>query len=156
MKNKLPFDKTNGFNHKDWNAIVEHAMELPKSRWEVSFGKPGITSPQMRSMWLFCTNLAVELNSIEKYLVIKSILTGLDIEKQWDKDRIKEHIWNPVMEKATGKKSSTKLTTKEVDEVADPIIKTMKDAFNLRLLFPSQLSKHLEKQAEKLNSNNSA
>lgn len=70
------------------------------------------TLKQNRALHLFFTQLADELNDRGQYIgqVIR-------IDAQWNGDRVKELIWREVQKKLTGKESTTKLTTKEIDEI---------------------------------------
>ena len=70
------------------------------------------TLKQNNALHLMFDQLAEELNDIGAYIprVIK-------MEAQWDGDRVKELIWREVQKRATGKVSTTMLTTKEIDEI---------------------------------------
>jgi len=70
------------------------------------------TLKQNRALHKFFSELADELNDRGMYIgkVIK-------IDAQWNGDRVKELIWREVQKKMTGKASTTKLTTKEIDEI---------------------------------------
>lgn len=75
--------------------------------------------------------LAHELNDRGMYIsrVIKT-------ESPWNKDRIKELLWRPTQETMLGKKSTTQLTTREIDEVFEVIHKAMTEK-GVDLMFPS-------------------
>lgn len=70
------------------------------------------TLKQNNALHLMFDQLAEELNDMGAYIpkVIK-------MEAQWDGDRVKELIWREVQKSATGKVSTTMLTTKEIDEI---------------------------------------
>lgn len=147
----IKFDKKNGLKKKDLARILDAIEDLPNSLWELVFRKPKITTPQMRALHKFCADVAAELNGIGIRFKSVSVLSGNIIEADWDKDLVKERIWRPVQLSILKKKSTTKLTTTEVDKVAKPIMDLLYERFGIGLLFPSKLSQHLEKEAEKIN-----
>lgn len=74
------------------------------------------TLAQNRALHLFFTQLADALNDKGQYIsqVIK-------VDAQWDGDRIKELIWREVQKKITGKTSTTKLTSKEINDIFEAL-----------------------------------
>lgn len=74
------------------------------------------TLKQNNALHLMFDQLAEELNDMGAYIpkVIK-------MEAQWDGERVKELIWREVQKSATGKVSTTMLTTKEIDEIFEII-----------------------------------
>ena len=74
------------------------------------------TLTQNDSLHLLFEQLATVLNDMGLYVgqVIR-------FDAPWDKDRVKELIWREVQKKMTGKKSTTQLTTKEIDEIFEVI-----------------------------------
>ena len=55
----------------------------------------------------------------------------------WSKETIKEHIWRPIQNAQLGKKSTTELTTKEIDIVFDTINRHMSEKHGISESFPS-------------------
>lgn len=60
-----------------------------------------------------------------------------DVELPWNKDTVKEYIWKPVQQAQLLKKSTTELTSKEIDEVFDTINRFMGQRWGLHIPFPS-------------------
>jgi hypothetical protein len=65
----------------------------------------------------------------------RTLKPGVDIP--WSAESVKEYLWRPVMEAQLNKKSTTQLTTKEVDEVFDTINKYIGEKHGLHIPFPS-------------------
>src|SRR3990167_10801074 len=92
------------------------------------------TDQQNKALWLLFTQLAEELT-----------LAGLDMRKTlepeidipWSKDTVKEYLWKPIMEAQLGKKSTTELTTQEIDKVFGTLNKHIGEKFGLHISFPS-------------------
>lgn len=147
---KMLFDKTNGFNIKDFQKLSLAIQELPNSLWEIEIGKPKRTGRQNKALHKFCSIVASELNGVGATFKSISILNGTILEAEWDERLVKEHIWRPVQVALLKKKSTTSLKTNELDTVAKPIIDTLTKKFGFGLLFPSQLSLQLEEEAKTL------
>ena len=78
--------------------------------------------------------LADELN--DAGLDMKKVLKpGVDIP--WTKESIKEYIWRPIQQAQLSKKSTTELTTKEIDSVFDTINRHLGEKFGIHVPFPS-------------------
>lgn len=143
------FDTTGGGDPASWLKFSLAVDRLAPGKWELVARKPKRTTKQNNSMWKFCRMVAAELNGVGATHKTLSILDGRIIAFEWDEELVKKCIWNPVQMARTGKKSSTKLTTVEVDKIAKPIIDLLTKEFGFGLLFPSKLSQHLEKEAQK-------
>jgi len=74
------------------------------------------TLKQNSCLHLMFSQLADELNDSGLYIsqVIK-------FDAPWNGERVKELIWREVQKKMTGKESTTKITTREVDEIFEVI-----------------------------------
>ena len=101
------------------------------------------TSLQNRSLHLFFTLLATELNDAG-YDMKKVLKPSIDIS--WTKENVKEYIWKPVQEAMNLKKSTTELTTKELQEVWEVINRHLGEKFGVHVSFPSveQTKEYLE------------
>lgn len=60
-----------------------------------------------------------------------------EIEMPWNKETIKEYVWKPIMKAQLNKTSTTEMTTKEVNEVFETILRHFGDKFGLEVPFPS-------------------
>ena len=78
--------------------------------------------------------LADELN--DAGLDMKKVLKP-GVEIPWTKDSIKEYIWRPIQQAQINKKSTTELTTKEIDSVFDTINRHLGEKFGIHVPFPS-------------------
>ena len=104
-------------------------------------GTKNITTPakqrtltQNRALHLLFTFWADELNGAG-YDMRKTLKPGIDIP--WNGKTVKEFLWRPIMTTQLGKKSTTELTTKEIDEVFDTINRHLGERFGLHVAFPS-------------------
>ena len=92
------------------------------------------TQRQNKALHLLFGMLADELN--DSGLDMKKVLKpGVDIP--WTKSSIKEYIWRPIQEVQLSKKSTTDLTTKEIDEVFETINRHLGEKFGVYVPFPS-------------------
>lgn len=65
----------------------------------------------------------------------KTLKPGIDIP--WSAASTKEYLWRPIQEAQLNKRSTTELTTKEIDEVFDTINKHLGERFMIYIPFPS-------------------
>lgn len=79
-------------------------------------------------------HLADELNNAG--LTIMRTLRH-DAEIPWSRTTIKELVWRPLMQAQLGKRSTTELTTAEIDKVFDTITKYMGEKHGITVAFPS-------------------
>ena len=79
---------------------------------------PKRTLVQNASLHLYFRLLAEELNNAG--LDMKKTLKQ-DADIPWSDDRIKEFLWKPIQDAQLGKKSTTELTTSEVDKVYETL-----------------------------------
>lgn len=103
-----------------------------------TIGKPNMdktrTSRQNRALHLMFDQLAKELN--EAGLDMRKTLKPT-IDIPWSGDTVKEYLWRPVQQAQVQKKSTTDLTTREIDEVFETINRHLGTKFGLYMAFPS-------------------
>ena len=92
------------------------------------------TDKQNRSLHLLFKLLAEELN--ENGLDMRRTLKP-GVEIPWSGDSVKEFLWRPIQEAQLNKKSTTELTTKEIDAVFDTITRHIGEKFGIYVPFPS-------------------
>ena len=92
------------------------------------------TDKQNRSLHLLFKLLAEELN--ENGLDMRKTLKP-GVEIPWSGDSVKEFLWRPIQEAQLNKKSTTELTTKEIDAVFDTITRHIGEKFGIYVPFPS-------------------
>ena len=101
------------------------------------------TNRQSRALHLMFQQLADELNDRGMYIgqVIR-------FDARWNGDRVKELIWREVQKKATGKVSTTELTTKEIDEIFEVIHQALSNK-GIEIMFPSIETMYYKQLEEK-------
>lgn len=89
------------------------------------------SNKQNNALHLMFENIADELNDSGMYIgqVIR-------LDARWNKERVKELIWKPTQEVLHKKKSTTQLTTKEIDEVFEVIHQALASK-GIQIVFPS-------------------
>lgn len=92
------------------------------------------TETQNKALHLYFTQLAEELNNAG-YDMRKTLRNDIDIP--WSGSTIKEYLFRPVMKAQLGKKSTTELTTKEIDQVFDVINRHLGEKLGIHVPFPS-------------------
>jgi len=93
------------------------------------------TLKQNNALHLFFQLLSDELNA--SGLDMKEVLKK-DIEISWTLENIKEYLWRPIQIALLKKKSTTKLTTDEIDKVYNTLNKHLGEKFGLHIPFPSE------------------
>lgn len=106
------------------------------------------TIKQNNSLWLWCRKLATAFNDggYDMRKVFELMKNGYEIP--WTKDGVKEYLWNPIMEATTGKKSSTKLNTKEPSEIYIILDKFTSEKLKVSIAWPDIHGQSLEKYDE--------
>ena len=89
---------------------------------------------QNRALHLLFTMLAEELNGAG-YDMRKTLKAGIDIP--WSGDTVKEYLWRPIQQVQLRKKSTTELTTKDIDVVFDTLNRHLGERFGLHVNFPN-------------------
>lgn len=93
------------------------------------------TAKQNASFHLYCTMLAQELN--ERGLEM-NILLEKWIDVPWSKDTVKSLLWKPILDVYSSKKSTTKMTTKETQEIFEILNRHLGEKFGVHVPWPSQ------------------
>lgn len=92
------------------------------------------TTRQNNALHLFFTLLAQELNA-GGFDMRKVIRDEVDIP--WNTYSVKEYLWRPIQETQLGKRSTTKLTTKEIDQIYDTLNRALAERTGVHVPFPS-------------------
>lgn len=85
------------------------------------------TSRQNRSCHLWFSMLADELNA--KHFDMRALIRK-DIEMPWTAYAIKEYLFRPLLREMFGKKSTTQITTNEMNDIFDIITKVIAERTN--------------------------
>jgi fructosamine-3-kinase len=92
------------------------------------------TGQQNAALHLYFTQLAEALNSAG-FDMKKTIREDVDIP--WTPENIKEFLWRKVQQAYLRKKSTTELTTEEIDKVYDVVNKVIAERTGVHIPFPS-------------------
>lgn len=103
-------------------AYEFNLKKLPKIR----------TGKQNRSLWLWATHVAEELNARDMLLEVGAI--GIRIE--WNKDLIVDHMVRPILEKKTGKASTSRATVQEFLAACEDLQKHMAQEWGVNVDWP--------------------
>lgn len=93
------------------------------------------TLQQNKALHKFFTNLSQELTEAGLDMV-HTLKPGTDIP--WTPEMVKNYLWRPIQEVMTDKESTTELTTKEVNEIYEVLIRHLGEKFNITTEFPSE------------------
>jgi len=75
---------------------------------------------QNGALWLWFTQVAETLN--EQGMDVRTFIKdGIDIP--WNKDSVHDYLWINLQEAMTGKTSTTKINTEEINKIMDVIIR---------------------------------
>ena len=92
------------------------------------------TNLQNRALHLWFTQLAEALNN-SGYDMRKVIRQEVDIS--WSSISVKEYLWRPIQEIHLKKKSTTQLTTQEIDIIYDQVNRIIGERTGVFVPFPS-------------------
>lgn len=95
---------------------------------------PRRTQQQNKALHVLFNLLADTLN--EAGLDMRRTLKP-EISIEWSGASVKKYLWKPVQQAQLDKKSTTELTTVEIDKVFDTINKHLGERFGLHVPFPS-------------------
>lgn len=104
------------------------------------------TDRQNRALHLYFEHLAQELNDAGLDMR-KTLKPTIDIP--WNKDTVKEYLWRPIMKTQLGIRSTTQMTTKDIDAVLNTITRHIGEKFGLTIEFPSIESLTWEEEHQK-------
>lgn len=102
------------------------------------------TDAQNRALHLYFTLLAESLN-LAGYDMRKVIRP--DVEISWSPISVKEYLWRPIQKEILGKKSTTQLTTEEIDKIYDQINRIIGERTGVYVNFPNIEDLFLEEDA---------
>ena len=108
---------------------------------------PERTLQQNRALHVLFQMLATELN--ENGLDMRKTLKP-GVEIPWSGRSVKEWLWKPIQKAQLSKDSTTKLTTVEIDQVFDTLVRHLGQQFGIQLNFPSIEQTLIEIEAERM------
>lgn len=95
---------------------------------------PRRTNRQNAALHVLFRLMADKLN--ENGLDMKRTLKP-EVDIPWGPVAVKEFLWRPIQEIQLGKRSTTELTTKEIDVVFETINRHIGEKFGIHIPFPS-------------------
>lgn len=115
-------------------SMLQFAIELlqagKRPLLTIEYGTKMRTAAQNRAMHLFLDRLADTLN--EAGLDMRKTLKA-DVEIPWSGDNCKEFLWRPIQTALFGKKSSTAISTTEVNDIFSVIERHMAEKHGVRV-----------------------
>lgn len=95
---------------------------------------PQRTNQQNKALHVLFRLLSNELNNAG--LDMRKTLKP-EIEIPWSPSSAKEYLWRPIQQAQLTKRSTTELTTVEIDEVFNTLNRHLAEKFGLHIPFPS-------------------
>lgn len=95
---------------------------------------PTRTNQQNKALHVLFNLLANELNTAGLDMR-KTLKPEIDIP--WSGPSVKEYLWRPIQTAQLNKKSTTEMTTVEIDQVFDTINKHLGEKFGIHVRFPN-------------------
>lgn len=156
MSDELTIDKYDG--SESAKELLIHLAEQSRTLGDsgtvkleiVSTDEKQRTNQQNKALHQWLGMLAEELNGagLEQYVVFEEIRkqrAGFDVP--WNTHRAKENLYKPVMEKMTGKDSTTEMDTKEPSEICDVLGRWLSEQFGITPpAWPSVENQRMESQ----------
>ena len=121
------------------DKFLQHIKTLKDGDYSIEITKYKKTrsSQQNNALHLWFDLLSQEFN--KQGVDMRAIIRN-DIDIMWTPYSVKEYLWRPVQKQMFGKKSTTKITTEEINKIYDIINKTISERTNGIIkvpLFPS-------------------
>ena len=94
---------------------------------------PSRTIQQNKAIHSYCAILAEKLNDagLDMRVVLKP-----EVDIPWSKQTVKDFLWRGVQQVQVGKKSTTELTTKEVNDIYETLNRHLSEKFGITQDFP--------------------
>ena len=125
---------------------LDNHIELLRAKWDVHhYLRVTVKTGKQRSnlqnaaLHVYCTQVAEMLNDAG-YDFRRSLRQDLEIP--WNKDLVKEYLWGAVQLAMTGKKSTTKPTSKEYVQIYDVLNRHVGEKFGISAPWPVKKEKH--------------
>lgn len=93
------------------------------------------TGQQRKAIEVYCRLLGEALN--DAGFEMKAVLAVKEVDVPWTQELIKEVLFKPIMQSMTEKFSTTKLNTKEVNDVYRVLDRHISSNFGISIPFPS-------------------
>jgi hypothetical protein len=92
------------------------------------------TSKQNRALHLWCRLLSDELNTLglDMRVILKPTW-----QIWWTETSVKENLWKPIQKAMFSKKSTTELSTVEINKIHEQIMKAIGEKHGINIPWPS-------------------
>ena len=123
---------------RSFAEFVKHAERMLDENQSITF-KWSIgdqrTVRQNNAMWLWLDQLSEALNDAG-YDMKRTLKPHIDIP--WNKERAKEHLWDPIQEIMTKKDSSRRISKQEVNEIQEVVARYLAQNTGVSVPFPKR------------------
>lgn len=123
---------------KTLEHFITHAAGLLQENGSVTF-KWSVgdqrTTRQNNAMWLWLDQLSEALNDAG-YDMKRTLKPHIEIP--WNKERAKEHLWDPIQEIMTKKDSSKRISKQEVNEIQEVVARYLAQNTGVSVPFPKR------------------
>jgi len=109
---------------------------------EIKEVKKTRTGLQNSALHLFYTQLASQMSELGMTFHYTG-LKGSDFELPWTAELVKNFIWRPIQKTLFNVESTTKINTKQINEILDILVKHFGN-MGVPVSFPSKFNKYLE------------
>ncbi len=123
-----------------YTEFVQQMYEKHKYiTFEYQLGKPR-SIKQNNALWQFCREIAKRCNDAGYPCIVSSPVLSKDIECPWTERSVMDLIWMTVQRAMFPDKdeSSRQLSTNEVPQVAETIIRHLAEKYKLHVAFPNK------------------
>lgn len=123
---------------KTLEHFITHAVGLLQENGSVTF-KWSVgdqrTTRQNNAMWLWLDQLSEALNDAG-YDMKRTLKPHIDIP--WNKERAKQHLWDPIQEMMTEKDSSRRISKQEVNNIQEVVARYLAQNTGVSVPFPKR------------------
>ena len=102
-------------------CLDEQALESLPSPFTVTVKEKTMTDKQRSALHVWCDKVAICLNDNNLHYKYLHVITGVVMEKEWDKMLVKEHLYKSTLANLIGKGSTEKQNTVEPSVIAEAI-----------------------------------
>lgn len=109
------------------------ALESLPSPFTVTVKEKTMTDKQRGALHVWCEKVAICLNDNDLNYKYLHVITGVEIEKEWNKMLVKEYLYKPTLANLIGKGSTEKQNTVEPSVIAEAIARAFSIHKNITL-----------------------
>lgn len=141
---KRTFNIKSDIGNKAAHAFIDEIRAHESNVIRVSIEKLSErrTSIQNAALHLYFTHCATALNEHGLYFVWHG-LNGHELNCEWDGNLFKERVWKPLQKTKFGIDSTTKINTKQINEIIDILTNWFAEK-QIQVNFPSQFELYIQ------------